>query len=52
MEDIFGQYKDILRRKPSLTKAKALLGYEPKISMEMAIKKMIESRKMEACTGT
>jgi len=48
MEEIFGKYKDIVRRKPDLTKAKKLLGYEPKISMEEAIRRMIAIRKKEA----
>jgi UDP-glucose 4-epimerase len=38
MSEIFGQYKDIMRRIPDLGKAKKLLGYEPKIRMEEAIK--------------
>lgn len=45
MEDIFGKYKDILRRIPDLTKAKKILGYEPKVSMEEAIKRMIKLRR-------
>jgi len=48
MKEIFGKYKDIVRRKPDLTKAKVLLGYEPKISMEEAIRRMIAIRKKEA----
>lgn len=47
MEDVFGKYKDILRRKPDLKKAKSLLGYEPKTNMEEAIKKIIEHRRAE-----
>jgi len=47
MENIFGTYKDILRRRPDLTKAKNLLGYEPKISMEEAIRRIIDCRKKE-----
>ena len=41
MEDIFGKYKDIMRRKPDLTKARTLLGYIPKTNMEEAIKKVL-----------
>ena len=47
MEEIFGKYKDIMRRRPDLTKAKKLLGYKPKISMEEAIKRMISLRRKE-----
>jgi hypothetical protein len=47
MEDINGKYKDITRRMPDLTKAKNLLGYEPKISMAEAIKRIIEHRRNE-----
>ena len=45
MDEIFGQYKDIMRRRPDLTKARKLLNYEPKTNMEEAIKKVIEHRK-------
>jgi len=45
MEDVFGQYKDIMRRVPDLTKAKKLLGYESKVSMEEAIRRIIEHRR-------
>jgi len=47
MEEIFGKYKDILRRRPDLSKAKEILGYVPKTNMEEAIKKMIEKRRNE-----
>jgi len=47
MEDIFGKYKDILRRRPDLTKAQNLLGYKPKISIEEAIRRTVEHRKKE-----
>ena len=47
MEEIFGKYKDILRRRPDLTKARKLLGYEPKISMEEAIKRIVKHRRKE-----
>ena len=43
--DVFGQYKDITRRVPDLAKARALLGYEPKVGLETAIRKTIESRR-------
>jgi nucleoside-diphosphate-sugar epimerase len=47
MEEIFGKYKDIMRRIPDLTKAKRILGYEPKVSMEEAIRQIISHRKLE-----
>ena len=45
MQDIFGEYKDIMRREPDLKKARNLLGYKPKISIEEAIKRTIYQRK-------
>ena len=45
MEEIFGQYKDILRRRPDLTKSKKLLGYQPKVSMEEAIRRIVKIRR-------
>jgi nucleoside-diphosphate-sugar epimerase len=47
MEEVFGNYKDIMRRRPDLTKAKNLLGYEARTNMEEAIKKVIEHRRTE-----
>ena len=47
MEDIFGKYKDIMRRRPDLTKAKHLLGYFPRTNMEEAIKKIITYRRID-----
>lgn len=38
--EIYGDYKDLRRRLPDLTKAKELLGYEPQISFEEAVKKV------------
>lgn len=38
MSEVFGQYKDILRRIPDLSKAKSILGYEPKVKLEEAIR--------------
>ncbi len=32
--DIFGNYKDIQRRQPDLSKAKRILGYEPKMKLK------------------
>jgi len=47
--DIFGNYKDIMRRIPDLAKAKEILGYEPKVSMRdaisLTIKKIREEKK-------
>jgi nucleoside-diphosphate-sugar epimerase len=43
MKEIFGQYRDITRRCPDLSKAKLLLGYEPKISMEEAVSLNLET---------
>lgn len=38
MAEVFGKYKDIMRRIPDLTKAKTILGYEPKVKLEEAVK--------------
>lgn len=35
--EVFGKYKDIMRRIPDLKKAKKLLGYTPKVSLKKAI---------------
>lgn len=43
--EIFGQYRDIMRRRPDLSRAKELLGYEPQISFEDAIKLIIEKER-------
>jgi UDP-glucose 4-epimerase len=51
MEDIFGQYKDIIRRKPDLTKAKNVLGYRPRVSMEEAIRRIVDIRRKEIENG-
>jgi len=37
MKEIFGSYKDIMRRVPDLSKALRLLGYKPSVSMNEAI---------------
>lgn len=39
---IFGKYKDIMRRIPDLTKAKRILGYEPKLSFEDGLRMTIK----------
>ena len=44
-EDIYGEYKDLRRRLPDLTKAKELLGYEPKIKFKEAIQLVAETLK-------
>lgn len=40
---VFGDYKDLKRRLPDLSKAKELFGYEPKIKLRKAIEMVIES---------
>lgn len=42
MNQIFGEYKDIMRRIPDLKKAKEILGYQPKVSLKEAIKITLE----------
>lgn len=37
MSEVFGKYKDIMRRIPDLSKAKRILGYEPKTRLKDAI---------------
>jgi len=44
-KDIFGEYRDIQRRRPDLGKAKLLLNYTPRIKMEEAIAAMIKEKK-------
>jgi len=41
MSEVFGKYKDIMRRIPDLSKAKRLLGYQPKVKLEDAIRATI-----------
>lgn len=48
MQEIFGKYKDIMRRIPDLSKAKRLLGYEPKVKFEDAIRQTIAEIKKES----
>ena len=47
-EEIFGKYKDIMRRVPYLTKAKELLGYKPKVGLKEAIKITIEEHRKKS----
>lgn len=37
MSEVFGQYKDIQRRIPDLSKAKKILGYAPKVKLKDAV---------------
>jgi UDP-glucose 4-epimerase len=41
MSEVFGKYKDIMRRIPDLSKAKRILGYEPKVKIADAIRETI-----------
>jgi UDP-glucose 4-epimerase len=45
MEELFGKYKDIMRRIPDLTKAKELLGFHPKFKLKDAIQATIDEIK-------
>lgn len=45
--DIFGQYKDIMRRLPDLTKAKLLLDYEPQYRLYDAVKTTVQIKYTE-----
>ncbi len=45
MQDVFGSYKDIMRRIPDLSKAQKILGYAPKVSFKEAVKITIEDYK-------
>lgn len=47
MSEIFGQYKDIQRRLPDLSKASRILGYRPATPIEEFIKLTIEARRRE-----
>lgn len=42
MSDIFGKYKDIMRRIPDLTKARKILGYEPSVKLRKAVELTIK----------
>lgn len=41
MSEVFGQYRDIQRRRPHLEKARALLGYSPKVNLRDGIARTI-----------
>jgi UDP-glucose 4-epimerase len=43
MQEVFGKYKDILRRIPDLNKAKNLLGYVPQVKLSTAIEHTIKT---------
>ncbi len=45
MSEVFGKYKDILRRIPDLTKAKRILGYSPQVKLEDAVRLTIQEVK-------
>lgn len=47
MAEIFGKYKDIMRRIPDLSKAERLLGYRPKVSMQEAIRLTLNEARRE-----
>lgn len=42
MSEVFGKYKDILRRIPDLSKAKRILGYQPVVKLEDAVRLTIK----------
>ncbi|HQQ93908.1 MAG TPA: GDP-mannose 4,6-dehydratase [Bacteroidia bacterium] len=49
MQEVFGAYKDIMRRVPDLSKAERLLGYKPRVSMREAILQTLrEARQSKA----
>ncbi|CAN5458147.1 SDR family NAD(P)-dependent oxidoreductase [soil metagenome] len=45
MSEVFGKYKDIIRRIPDLSKAKRILGYKPAVKLEDAVKLTIQEIK-------
>ena len=45
-QKIFGNYRDIRRRKPDLSLAKKILGYKPEITLKKAIKLVINEKKI------
>jgi len=38
----FGKYEDVMRRIPDITRARTLLGFEPKVDLEEGLKRTIE----------
>ncbi|MBI2966742.1 MAG: GDP-mannose 4,6-dehydratase [Bacteroidetes bacterium] len=47
MEEVFGKYRDILRRIPDLSKARRILSYEPRVRIEEAIKVTVDTIRAE-----
>lgn len=45
MKKVFGSYREIARRVPDLSKAKLLLGYEPLVTFEEALRRVIAARR-------
>jgi len=45
MKQVFGSYREIARRVPDLSKAKTLLGYEPLVPFEEALRRVIAARR-------
>lgn len=45
--DVFGKYKEIMRRVPDLSKSESILGFSLKFSFEQALKLTIDQRKKE-----
>jgi UDP-glucose 4-epimerase len=43
MSEVFGKYKDIMRRRPDLSRARSVLGYEPRVSLEDGIRRTIDA---------
>jgi nucleoside-diphosphate-sugar epimerase len=41
----FGNYEDVMRRVPDITKIKSMLGYKPKIGLREGLIKTIDWRK-------
>jgi|WetSurMetagenome_2_1015567.scaffolds.fasta_scaffold00142_12 UDP-glucose 4-epimerase len=41
--EVFGKYRDIMRRVPDLSKARTLLGYRPRVSTEQAVRLTIDA---------
>jgi UDP-glucose 4-epimerase len=42
MKEVFGNYKDIQRRIPDLTKANTILGYQPRVKLKDAIQSTLD----------
>lgn len=46
-KEVFGNYKDVMRRIPDLTKVNRVLGYYPKVGLKEAISKTIKQRRKD-----